>query len=471
MSQSLTIITTHKNTDFDALASVVAAGMLYPQAVTVLPQQQNPNVRAFLSLHKDLFEYCLPDHVDYSSVDQLVVVDTNAWQRLGKMDRLRAKSDLEIHLYDHHVQQGDIVSNWACQAEIGANITLMLRFLKKRKIEITPLQATLFLTGLYEDTGNLTFPSTTAEDAHAAAYLLERGGDLNVIHAFMGPIYGQKHKETLFHMLRKATRTEINGYTVSINRCRIQGYLENLSVVLQMYRQILNVDAAFGIYSLNHDRCLIIGRGDAEGIDIGNVMRCFGGGGHKGAGSAMLKAVDPGDVETWIRLLLGEQRHSHGTIRDLMASPVFTLEPDIRMHESRIALGQKRIHGAPVVEGDHIRGMISVRDFRKIKRKDLNHPVKAFMSTRVITIEPWRSPAHAAQLMVKHDVGRLPVIDEGKLVGIISRSDVMNHLYGFCPVESSLTKGCQKSISDRIDMDIPNNPAINQRLPEEPVAF
>lgn len=69
------------------------------------------------------------------------------------------------------------------------------------------------------------------------------------------------------------------------------------------------------------------------------------------------------------------------------------------------------------------------------------------MSTRIITIESWRSPAHAAQLMVKHDVGRLLVIDEGKLVVIISRSDVMNHLYGFCSVESSLTKGCQKSAS------------------------
>ena len=99
MSRPLSIITTHKNTDFDALASVVAAGMLYPQAVTVLPQQQNPNTRAFLSLHKDLFEYCLPDHVDYSSVDRLVVVDTNGWQRLDKMERLREKSDLEIHLW------------------------------------------------------------------------------------------------------------------------------------------------------------------------------------------------------------------------------------------------------------------------------------------------------------------------------------------------------------------------------------
>ncbi|MEN8245703.1 MAG: CBS domain-containing protein [Thermodesulfobacteriota bacterium] len=454
MTRPLHIITTHKSTDFDALASVVAAGMLYPQAVTVLPQHQNPNVRAFLSLHKDLFEYCLANDIDFSCIDRLVVVDTNAWSRLDRMENLREKSDMEIHVYDHHGQQGNIIPTRAYQAETGANITLMLRFLKKRNIDITPLQATLFLTGLYEDTGNLTFPSTTAEDAHAAAYLLEHGGDLNVMHTFLSPIYGQKHKDTLFRMLGDAERTTVNGHNVSINRCPIKGYLENLSVVLQMYRRILNVDAAFGIYSLDHDRCLIIGRSNAMGIDIGSVMRCFGGGGHKGAGSAMLRSVDPVDVETWIRLLLGEQHGSNGTIRDLMTHPVFTLEPDLPMQEARIALRRKRVHGAPVVERDRIRGMISIRDFRKTKRKDVHHPVKAFMSTRVITIEPWRSPAYAAQVMVRHDVGRLPVIDSGKPVGIISRSDVMNHLYGFCPVGSSLTKGCQQSVPDRFDIDI-----------------
>jgi nanoRNase/pAp phosphatase (c-di-AMP/oligoRNAs hydrolase) len=52
------IVTTHKGTDFDALASVVAANLLYPGIVTVLPGSLNPNVQAFVSLHKDLFGFC-----------------------------------------------------------------------------------------------------------------------------------------------------------------------------------------------------------------------------------------------------------------------------------------------------------------------------------------------------------------------------------------------------------------------------
>ncbi len=76
------IVTTHKNTDFDALASLVAATILYPDAVPVLPRNVNSNIKAFLSLHKDLFDMRSPEEVDLSGVRRLIVVDTNNWSRL-----------------------------------------------------------------------------------------------------------------------------------------------------------------------------------------------------------------------------------------------------------------------------------------------------------------------------------------------------------------------------------------------------
>jgi len=78
--------------------------------------------------------------------------------------------------------------------------------------------------------------------------------------------------------------------------------------------------------------------------------------------------------------------------------------------------------------------MISRRDFRKIKGTSrLKSPVKAFMSTNVLTIEPGKSPMQAARLMVKHDVGRLPVVDNGNIIGIITRSDTMLYFYDMLP--------------------------------------
>jgi len=162
------IVTTHKNTDFDALASTIAATILYPEAIPVLPNQVNPNVKAFLSIHKDIFNISSFDDILLDQVNRLVVVDINSWARLGRLRKLKNKKNLEIILWDHHSNVGDINPIWKCQEPMGANITLMIRQLKLEKKVITPIQATLFLAGLYEDTGSLMFPSTTAEDAYAA---------------------------------------------------------------------------------------------------------------------------------------------------------------------------------------------------------------------------------------------------------------------------------------------------------------
>ena len=71
---------------------------------------------------------------------------------------------------------------------------------------------------------------------------------------------------------------------------------------------------------------------------------------------------------------------------------------------------------------------------KKVKKESqLNAPVKAFMSTGVITIEPGNSPGDASGLMIKHDVGRLPVVDNGRIIGIVTRSDVMRYWYDLVP--------------------------------------
>jgi len=138
------IVTTHKNTDFDALASMVAATILYPDAVPVLPRSINSNIKAFLSLHKDLFDMRSPEEVDLNQVRRLIVVDTNSWSRLDGMEALRERKDLEIHLWDHHMEGSDIDANWRCEAATGATITLMVRQMMKENKVITPIQATLF---------------------------------------------------------------------------------------------------------------------------------------------------------------------------------------------------------------------------------------------------------------------------------------------------------------------------------------
>ena len=429
------IVTTHRNTDFDALAATMAATILYPNSIAVLPHSLNPNVKAFLSLHKNLFRYLDPSEVDPADVQRLIVVDVNRWDRLDRLDALRERTDLEVFLFDHHMTTGDIEADWKCQEKKGATVTLLVRHLRKLRKLMTPIQATLFLAGIYEDTGHLSFPSSTAEDTYAAAYLMERGADLNILRNFLRPAYGEKQKNVLFQMLQDACRTKINGLSISINKQPVSGHVGGLALVVAMYRDILNVDAAFGIFpNPENNRCMVIGRSNIEEFDVGAVMRSMGGGGHPGAGSALLKAVNPDAVEEWILELIQGNQQASVQISDLMSFPVITVTCHTPMEEVARILRDKGCTGVPVVEDDRLVGMISRRDFRRVgKPSQLKAPVKAFMKTNVRSIEPGKSPMHAARLMIKYDIGRLPVVKEDRIIGIITRSDVMMYFYDQLP--------------------------------------
>jgi len=429
------IVTTHKNADFDAFASVVAATLLFPEALAVLPKTLNPNVKAFLSIHKDLFETHTPGEIDLKRVQRLIVVDASSWSRLDRIDALKSRKGLEILVWDHHIETGTIRAGQSCIEAVGATTTLLVRELRRRHKILTPMQATLLLAGIYEDTGNLTFPSTCAEDAHAAGWLMERKADLNILNTFLKPAYSEKHKAILFQMLQHAKRSRIKGHSVSINTVAVEGHVDSLAVIVRMYLEILNVDAAFGIFAeASKNRCMVIGRSQIEGLDVGSIMRRMGGGGHPRAGSAQIKGASPDAVEQRILELIRGNQQASVPISDLMSFPVQTVTPETRMEEVALMLRTKGITGIPVVNGERVVGMISRRDFRKMRKvSHIKAPVRAFMAADVLTIAPDKSPTQAAQLMVKHDVGRLPVVDNGRVIGIITRSDLMRYFYDLLP--------------------------------------
>lgn len=430
------VITTHRNTDFDAMASVVAAQLIYPDAQVALPRQVNPNVNRFLSIHKDHFDFPCVNDMDMEQIEKLIVVDTNDWRRLDRLNALKDQPDLAIDLWDHHPGNGNIEPSWACCETIGANITLMLRKLKEDRTLMTPMQATLFLLGLYEDTGSLSFPSTCPEDAYAAGYLLERKADLNVAGHFLSPVYNQRQKEVLFELLNTVERKKINGYRIAMGKVVVEGHISNLARVVRMYMDIANVDAAFGLFqSKGSKKCMVIGRAANEGLDIGGIMRCLGGGGHAAAGSAMLKDVNMDAVEAMIADLISGNQQASVQVSDLMSFPVFSITSDTTMAEARLLMRQKDCTGLPVIDDSQLVGVLSRRDFNRLRKdSQLQSPAKAFMSrSRLQTITPGASPLQAANMMVKHDIGRLPVVEDGEIIGIVTRTDTMRYFYDLLP--------------------------------------
>jgi CBS domain-containing protein len=312
----------------------------------------------------------------------------------------------------------------------------MVKRIKDEGIVLSPIQATLLLAGIYEDTGNLTFPSTTADDAYAAAFLLEKKADLGIISTFLRPAYGEKQKSILFQMLQTAKRSRIKGYVISINKVFIQGHVDSLAVVVRMYLEILNVDAAFGIFAdEQRGHCMVIARSHVDSLDVGVIMRRLGGGGHPNAASAVLKAIRPDAVEERIREIIRGNQQSSVQISDLMSFPVVTVSDEMSMQSVAEILRKKGFTGLPVVDRNGgLVGIISRRDFRRMKKESqLTAPVRAFMSRNILTIAPGMNPMLVARMMVKNDIGRLPVVEDGKIIGIVTRSDAMLYFYDLLP--------------------------------------
>ncbi len=430
------IATTHKNTDFDALASVIAATIIYPDCVGVIPKAVNKNVGQFLSTHKTAFNIILPNEIDHEQVTKLIVVDTNQWQRLDRMENLRNKPDIEIDLWDHHMTgDADINAIWSCRENIGATVTLLIREMIKKKIRVNSLVSTALLIGLYEDTGHLTFPATTADDARAAAYLLENKADLNVARFFLNPPYEETQREVLFEMMKETEKITINGNSVAFNTVYLDKKVANLASVVNMYRKIINVDAIFVTF-VTDSRYTIIGRSGVDHIHIGQIMQSLGGGGHAGAGSAAVKKnkISAARVREKITGLLAVEQVGTIQIYAIMSFPVFTVSPDTPMHEVQELMAAKKIRGVMVTEGKKIKGIIVLWDLKKIrKKKQWNSPAKAFMIRDVTTIPPEASPANAARIMIKKDIGHLPVVQNNKMIGIVTRTDILTYFYDLLP--------------------------------------
>lgn len=429
------LIATHKNTDFDGFAGLCAAAILYPEATPFLNKTLNTNVRSFYTLHKKLFPFIEENELDPSKITKLIVVDTNSWARLEIPTSIASNPGLEIHLWDHHNESGTINGKQRGDRAIGAATSLLVSRIEKEGKSVSPIQSTLFLAGIYEDTGNLTFPSTTPDDARAAAFLLEKGADLNVIRKFIRPVYDLKQREVLLEMLRNEKKVRVNNLRLSFVKIDVEGYTPGLSPVVDRYQEFSDTEATFAFFTdQKRNQSMIIARSIGDSLNIGLLLKELGGGGHTHAGSAVIKSTDVEMLEHQITEFIKTKGSPTIQIGDLMSFPVFTVSQDMLMKEVALHLREKGCTAFPVSDQDRLTGIISRRDFKRAKKtNDMNSPVKAFMSRNLVHINANNSVNEATRLMVKHNIGRLPVLNEEKMIGIITRSDIMRYYYDTLP--------------------------------------
>ena len=117
---------------------------------------------------------------------------------------------------------------------------------------------------------------------------------------------------------------------------------------------------------------------------------------------------------------------------DIMTRKVITLRPGMHVFDAMDVLLKHRISGAPVLDGRELVGVLSEYDCLKVAGQGFTDlyqpsagPVREYMSPPTYTVEPDASLAQIASIFLTRRIRRLPVVDAGRLVGLVSRHDVL----------------------------------------------
>jgi tRNA nucleotidyltransferase (CCA-adding enzyme) len=122
-----------------------------------------------------------------------------------------------------------------------------------------------------------------------------------------------------------------------------------------------------------------------------------------------------------------------------MSSPVRTIAPDETMAMPAGTMSRWGHGGLPVVEGGKLHGIVTRKDVDKAMRHGLQHaPVKGFSASEVITVSPDIDIAELERLLATRGIGRVPVMAGSEMVGIVTRKDVLRAEHGASYLDSHL---------------------------------
>lgn len=415
------LILTHTNADFDAAAAALAAHKLYPDATPVLPERLNRNVEHFLLLYRNGLPFHDGRDFRVRGLKQVILVDT---QRVPNMRGVRKNTPIQI--IDHHqpfTQSETIISE-----AVGATTTMLVERMQAQNITVNSLEATLMTLGIYEDTGSLSYGTTTPRDVRAAAWLLENNAQLDTVRRFLSPPLNDEQQALFERLLAEAESRDVQGIPITVGAVRVDSHISEISSVVHRLRDTLETAALFVAVQMP-ENLLLVCRSSGDVLDVGEIARQFGGGGHSRAAAATI--YDKGLREVVSELWEHIRARVRPVIRvaDLMSYGVQTIDAHKRTGE--IVQHMRRIghEGFPVVDHGRVVGLLTRREVdRAVEHGLSNLTVREIMSSGEITLKPDDSVFILEEKMVESGWGQIPILGEDdKLIGIVTRTDLIKH--------------------------------------------
>ncbi|MBZ4683558.1 MAG: domain containing protein [Fusobacteriales bacterium] len=424
------IITSHIHLDLDGFASMILAKKLYPNAKLVFSGNISKNVKEVANLYQDILNIQRISDIDLEKITKLIIVDTSNINRIGNFKNIIHKENVEIIIYDHHSSnENDIKKGKIFKNIIGSNSSNILKYIFEKNLNLSDYEATIALMGIYEDTGNFTFKNTTSKDMYFASKLLEFGANLEMVLEFVNKNLKTNELEIFLNFLNLGET--INHYSHKIFITKIVGskFHKNLDIIANKIMDIKDCDACFLLYSYSNN-ISIIARSTSKSIKLNKILNKFNGGGHPEAASAFLRDIDINEVFLNLKNEIFNYIPENKIAKYIMSTPVKYIKPDTKIkdvHKTMIYFGYS---GIPVVDNDIPIGIISRRDIDKaIHHGFSNAPVKAYMSSNIICASPNTSIEELKKIIIENEIGRVPIIENNRLIGIVTRTDILRNLY------------------------------------------
>jgi len=114
------------------------------------------------------------------------------------------------------------------------------------------------------------------------------------------------------------------------------------------------------------------------------------------------------------------------SVRNIMSSQVRSIAPEMTLEELKELMFREKHRGYPVMSGEALEGIVTLTDLQKVPEADRAITrVDKVMARKLYLIGPEEEASTAMKIMNEMQIRRLPVIDEGRLVGILSREDLV----------------------------------------------
>lgn len=415
------VILTHENADFDSLAAQLAASKLYRGAIPLLSRRLNSDVMAFLQLYGEQLPYRPVEQLARRHVTDAIIVDAQSVPSVRGMDATTTYT-----IVDHHPLRGERRPGVGYLVEeVGATTTLLTEQLRERRTPLTPVEATLMLMGIYEDTGSLSYTSTTSRDLRSAAWLLESGASLSVSNDFLRRPLDERYQQVYGQLVDNVEWHNRHGQAILVAVAHLDDYLEELSTLAHKVDDVFDPDASFLLFVFK-DQMQLIARSSSKAIDVGEIARVFGGGGHEAAAAAM---VVGGNWEELKKRLVEELKHRVKppvTVRQIMSYGVHSLSPEMSLAEAESYVRRYGHEGFPVVEDGQLVGVLTRREIDRAMQHELgSSTVRCYMHKGNVAVSPSDGVNRVQQIMTDHGVGQVPVVEDGKVLGIVTRTDLI----------------------------------------------